>query len=338
MSDDRIGWVPEPNCGRGTMSIIWSCLATTALCTYSALHLDAPRRSGKWYSFGRTVGYTFLGIMAPEAICYNAIEDYYRMRSIRQQARDEGLALSSLQAHFIGMKGIILHQTPKKNEPVQKTILTKRNFLIAITTPEIRARLPSDEEIEARSKSNLLTKCLTVSQILWFTTQATARHFQHKDVSLLEVSILAYICLAIITYAFYLRKPQDVTWPFIIEVNEEVELSSDTCSKMTAWLHNIVLLSVFGIFSGIHCFAWNYAFPSGPEQWGYRVCAIIVFAAGFIFNGSLEFDANWVITMAVVVYLIARTFLMVEAFLAFRSAPLSIYETINWSLYFPMLG
>lgn len=35
------GWQPEPS-GRGTWSIVWSCLTTILLCTWSALHLPVP--------------------------------------------------------------------------------------------------------------------------------------------------------------------------------------------------------------------------------------------------------------------------------------------------------
>ena len=35
------GWQPEPS-GRGTWSIVWSCLTTVLLCSWSALHLPVP--------------------------------------------------------------------------------------------------------------------------------------------------------------------------------------------------------------------------------------------------------------------------------------------------------
>lgn len=41
------GWVPEPQ-GRGTLSLLYSCLATILLCTWSVLHLQVPKRHGIW--------------------------------------------------------------------------------------------------------------------------------------------------------------------------------------------------------------------------------------------------------------------------------------------------
>ena len=42
------GWVEEPE-RRGTMSLIYSCLATVILCTWSVLHVDVPKHHGRWY-------------------------------------------------------------------------------------------------------------------------------------------------------------------------------------------------------------------------------------------------------------------------------------------------
>lgn len=42
------GWQPEPD-GRGSWSIVWSCLVTVFLCTWSALHLKVPKQHGSWY-------------------------------------------------------------------------------------------------------------------------------------------------------------------------------------------------------------------------------------------------------------------------------------------------
>ena len=35
------GWQAEPS-GRGTWSIVWKCVVTVLLCTWSALHLEVP--------------------------------------------------------------------------------------------------------------------------------------------------------------------------------------------------------------------------------------------------------------------------------------------------------
>jgi hypothetical protein len=347
MSDDKVGFVSEPNRGRGTMGIIWSCLATITLCTYSALHLNIPKKASIWYRFKRTIGYTLVGILAPEYICAMATVNLIQSHKIRRVVRKRDITLTSYQAQFLMMKGIVIYQAKKGGGDVNKTVVNEDNCISAMMLPEVRARLPSDEEIDARSKSDFLTKGLTMIQILWFTSQVITRHFQGKDVSLLEVSTLAYICLAIFTYGCWLNKPQGVSLACVVEIDSNVDLSTiqkDQSYMPSKW-HQLALFSlIFGLFSGIHCFAWNYSFPSVPEQWGFRMCSIIVFITGYAalyFFGEEDLDELWKGVgglVSIVLYIFARMFLIVEAFLAFRSAPASIYASVDWSMYFPMLG
>ena len=52
------GWYPTPN-ERGTIDILWNCLFTIFLCTWTTLHLNLPAsressvqvilRKGKWF-------------------------------------------------------------------------------------------------------------------------------------------------------------------------------------------------------------------------------------------------------------------------------------------------
>jgi len=39
--DSTVGWVSDPN-GRGTLSLIISCVVTFTLCVWSALHVNVP--------------------------------------------------------------------------------------------------------------------------------------------------------------------------------------------------------------------------------------------------------------------------------------------------------
>jgi hypothetical protein len=36
-------------------------------------------------------------------------------------------------------------------------------------------------------------------------------------------------------------------------------------------------------------------------------------------------------------YVLVRTYLLVEVFVSLRSVPAGVYQTVNWSLYFPHL-
>ncbi len=90
-SDDEIvhGWVPEPN-GRGTWSILWSCLATIFICTWSALHLDVPKRHGRWYLLFRKLQWMLLAVIAPELILGISANNFFGARNVSQYLVRQG--------------------------------------------------------------------------------------------------------------------------------------------------------------------------------------------------------------------------------------------------------
>ena len=53
------GWRSEPD-GRGTWSILWTCLVTIFLCTWSSLHLSVKDQHDWWYLFFRQVRWMLL--------------------------------------------------------------------------------------------------------------------------------------------------------------------------------------------------------------------------------------------------------------------------------------
>ena len=67
------GWVQDPNTGRGTFSIVSSCLLTLSLCVYTAVHLNVPRQNQtEFQGWLRTARWVAFGILAPEMVVYVA--------------------------------------------------------------------------------------------------------------------------------------------------------------------------------------------------------------------------------------------------------------------------
>jgi hypothetical protein len=92
------GWISEPS-GRGTASLLYTCLITIFLCVWSAMHIPIPARN-----YSRT-GYFFykvelavLAIIAPEYVFLNAIDEYFFVRE----------ALDELPASFSEVRMIYL--------------------------------------------------------------------------------------------------------------------------------------------------------------------------------------------------------------------------------------
>jgi hypothetical protein len=74
---NNVGWVSEPTT-RGTSSLAYTCISTTIICTWSALHLNV---SGEGLSAGRVLFYkiiTFVAaIIAPEWFVAVAVSECF---------------------------------------------------------------------------------------------------------------------------------------------------------------------------------------------------------------------------------------------------------------------
>lgn len=69
---DFVGFVGDPN-GRGTTSLVISCLLTLLLCVWSALHLNVPRQEEPLLAhFWVNIRWIITGIYASELVVFTA--------------------------------------------------------------------------------------------------------------------------------------------------------------------------------------------------------------------------------------------------------------------------
>src|SRR5947207_1928332 len=75
-SETKVGFIQEPN-GRGSISLLWSCLITWFLCLWTLFHANIPAH-GESHSkiIGRQVWYLFFGAIAPEWIAAMALTQW----------------------------------------------------------------------------------------------------------------------------------------------------------------------------------------------------------------------------------------------------------------------
>ena len=128
------------------------------------------------------------------------------------------------------------------------------------------------------------------------------------------------------------------------------------------------------IYAGIHASAWNGHFPSYPERWIWRGSCICI-AGGMLLFMMISFPARWInsiddsivhniyksrraegfsvwrpfrwVTVACMwfcigchllistLYVSARIFIVVEAFISVRSLPLGAFDTVEWLSFWP---
>ncbi|KAF2191421.1 hypothetical protein K469DRAFT_656304 [Zopfia rhizophila CBS 207.26] len=78
----NVGWVSGPRtCG--TAGLLFGCLSTIILCTWSAVHLRVPKGQHlEVRDFIRKLRWVGIAIIAPECIPYLAISEWNMARSV----------------------------------------------------------------------------------------------------------------------------------------------------------------------------------------------------------------------------------------------------------------
>ena len=230
-----------------------------------------------------------------------------------------------------------------------------------------------ESDIEDLAKSDSVTKFFACFQGLWVLTQAISRIYQHKALSLLEVTTSAYICCAVGIYAFWWKKPQNCSVPIMITCSDkaidELPLSAykdpidnweeflwagrdtrktdkstiDSFSNSTFnCLLGLMVLSLM-IFGSVHLASWNSRLPSAIELWMWRGSSLYC----VIYAGLCALYVVWdpsekmrnalgeIVIYGLPVYVIIRIYMIVEVFISLRALPASAFQSVQWSSFVP---
>ena len=210
-----VGWVLESP-GRGTLSLILSCLTTIFLCTWVVIHARVYKRSSL---FGLHKLTLFLKtILAPEFIAVEGLQEWTQARRMVKDCADStGGRLKTVHAFYIGMLAL-RYRTPRGERviwPNQFTWLLQQG-LIDWDDHELWGL--SEESIRDKSNADGAVKLLALGQVSWFMAQCIMRRVHNLPLSQLETMTLSYIPLVALTYFFWWVKPKDVMTPSIIEL------------------------------------------------------------------------------------------------------------------------
>lgn len=211
-TDLRAGWTPSPN-SRGTVDILWSCLFTVFLCTWTVLCLNVPAiGDGFWVQIRRKARWSLLAVFGPEFLVSFVIGQWASARRSVAAFRKLGYPEWTMRhAYYSDMGGFVLQTKDCKAFPVnsvQLHWLVKKNYL---RIPRITA-----EEINDKSKADTFAKGVTIIQTSWFMLQCVGRGAQRLAFTTLELSTVAFVFCTLPTYYFWLQKPLDVFTPTVI--------------------------------------------------------------------------------------------------------------------------
>ena len=209
------GWRAEPR-DRGTWSILWSCLATIFICTWSALHLKVPQRHPVWYLLLRKIGWMLIAATAPEMILFNAADNFFEAQALSKHSKRLGKpkwTLTHTQFAFAGGFWTITSQGVKaKCKPDRLRELVEGGLY---EEPPI-----TEEELKARGKGDWEIKLIAVLQIVWFVVQTLFRAIQRYQITSLEIMTVAFVFCSVFIYGFCLNQPQGVDYPVFMDIPE----------------------------------------------------------------------------------------------------------------------
>lgn len=73
-----VGWVSDGDNKRSTISLLYNCLFTIFLCTWSAMHLNVPgEKESQLQTFRRKCVWMLIGVLAPEYVAMSAIYEWH---------------------------------------------------------------------------------------------------------------------------------------------------------------------------------------------------------------------------------------------------------------------
>ena len=86
---ETVGWQSDPN-GRGTFTLVSSCVLTLTICVYSAMHLNVPPHGESALQFWlRNIRWALLGIFGPELVVFIAWKQYLSAKSVVRRSQNE---------------------------------------------------------------------------------------------------------------------------------------------------------------------------------------------------------------------------------------------------------
>ena len=95
-NDTRVGWVNEPE-GRGTMSILVSCISSLFLSSWAVMHLNIPAKNESQTRRLATYFYWCIyGIFGPELVIWTAWRQLLSAWTLRNELRKEKVCATGL--------------------------------------------------------------------------------------------------------------------------------------------------------------------------------------------------------------------------------------------------
>ncbi|KAH8794167.1 hypothetical protein BGZ57DRAFT_983426 [Hyaloscypha finlandica] len=210
-----VGWVYESP-GRGTLTLVVTCLFTIFLCTWVVIHprVYKSRLLGAMYKITLFIK----AILAPEFIAVEGLQEWTQCRKMKKECVEiMGDDFKLIHAFYVSMLAL-RYRTDCGDRviwPNQYTWLLQQRLI----DWRDHASWGLDEwVIRDKSNADSAVKLVAFCQVLWFVAQSIMRTAHGFPLSQLESMTLSYIPLFAATYFFWWIKPKDIKTPSVVDL------------------------------------------------------------------------------------------------------------------------
>ena len=222
--DRHVGYTINAG-GRGTLDLLWSCIITIALCTWTIQRLQViPWSVSKTIIFRKKTLWMLNTLLCPEYVTWIAFLQWQRARKYREVCMLGHKDWTMQHGFYVDMGGFQVTlegaspglQFGKGNGDILELddgvritirlddlILLMRADLLPLPNIHIR-------DLEERSKNDQFARFITALQVLHFVVHSVGRLASNLPISTLEVSTLAFVCCAAFVEYFWWNKPLDL--------------------------------------------------------------------------------------------------------------------------------
>ncbi|OTA07691.1 hypothetical protein A9Z42_0085960 [Trichoderma parareesei] len=216
-SDGKITtWIGGPNI-RGTWDILWTCLATVFICTYTLLCLNLPAQGDSLAVLARRrVLWMALSIIGPEIVLSYASGQWSRAKHAAEAFAKSGHKSFNMRLGFFAdMGGFMLH--PKDHDSFEPFPLNAKQLHWLVVNGHINyPDVDHAKEIWDKSKQDQLARFITAFQIGYFVLQCIGRAAQKLTITTLELNTLAIVVCSLMTSFIWQHKPSNVQTPIAL--------------------------------------------------------------------------------------------------------------------------
>ncbi|KAI5819152.1 hypothetical protein BZA77DRAFT_242476, partial [Pyronema omphalodes] len=203
-----VEWGPTPMT-RGTLTILFSCVAALAACVWTGVHLNVDRSGNKKMKrapFGKLTQKTVLAIialLAPDILLSIALHQFLVAYEYQRAVNNTPDRMRLKVAFFALMGGFSFEQVAVSGSSWDSIGV---GFLCRYETMERIYNYPMGEILNESKASSLFA----IVQTAWILLQCFGRFMEGIHITNLELNTVVHVMLAIVMYGIWWEKPADI--------------------------------------------------------------------------------------------------------------------------------